>query len=345
MSIGTLDRTVTEQRVIQQLASRESLGGIRPLNPSRDLGHLADLIEDAFGEELSNGGERVLRDIRLLGTLGPLNWLFAGMSSEVDGIFNSFVWEDDGRIAGNVTISRPTGHPKRWQISNVAVLKDYQGRGIARQLLEKAIAQVLQRGGQAVYLFVRQNNAPALHLYRSLGFSELERTTDLRFNPPAVPPPSGKLAQLRQLKPGEGKLLYDLVSRVAGPGHRWLYAIRKRRFDLSNEDRFFRWLGSFFSGERETLWGVLGSERLEVGLTLCARRLWNPKPHQLRLWVDPHRRSPDDILAKDIVQMLHQQTRRPADLSVPAEHESVVQALAEHGFRKLRTLILMKLEL
>ena len=332
--------------MIHQIASRDTLGRVRPLNPSRDLGYLADLIEGAFGEELSNGGERVLREIRLLSALGPLNWFLSSMSSEVDGIFTSYVWEHSGRVVGNVTISRPTGHQRRWQISNVAVLKEYQGRGIARRLMEAAIAQILQRGGHVAYLFVRENNPAALHLYRSLGFSQLDRTTDLRLDSSLRSAGTGELDRLRLLRPEEGALLYDLVVEAAGPGYQWLHTIRKSQYAPSDEDRFFRRLGSLFSAERETYWGIFGEKGLEAGLTLRARCLWNTRPHQLGLWLDPGcGEQTARALGQDVVRLLSRQSNRPADLTLPSCEQPIVDALTECGFRTLRTLMLMKLEL
>ena len=61
--------------VFGQLVTRDGANGIRPLRPGRDLEGLAHLIEQAFGEELSEGGEQVLRELRLLSRLGPLSWL------------------------------------------------------------------------------------------------------------------------------------------------------------------------------------------------------------------------------------------------------------------------------
>ena len=71
------------------VAQRKTEGqstGIRPLDPARDLGQLADLIENAFGEELAEGGGRVLQEIRFLSMLGPLSYLFVSTGSELNGL-------------------------------------------------------------------------------------------------------------------------------------------------------------------------------------------------------------------------------------------------------------------
>ena len=332
--------------MIGGLVSKRTKGRLRPLNPARDLGQLADLIEEAFGQELSDGGEQVLREIRLLSNFGPLNLFLTGMSSEVDGIFTGFVWDHDGRVVGNVTVNRPTGHPRRWQISNVAVRRAQQGQGIGRRLVEAAIDLVLGRGGRSVYLYVRDNNPPALHLYRSMGFVQVDHATDLVLDSPRAFLPSPNPHFLRPLKPEEGELLFELVSRAAAPGYRWLYAIHKSQYARPWDERILRKIGSFFSAETETQWGAGSGSQLHSGVVLRATRLWNRKPHRLRLWVHPSQRGqvePD--LARDIVSLLSQQSPRSARVSLPACEDTAVDALVACGFRKVRTLILMKLEL
>ena len=133
---------------MRQRALTHGSNGIRSVDPAYDLGQLADLLQHAFGEELTRNGEQVLRELRVLSALGPLNALFTGTGSEVGGMFTGFVWEHDGRLVGNVTVNRPTRHPARWQVSNVAVLEGYRGRGIGRQLVDAAIELILRRGGR-----------------------------------------------------------------------------------------------------------------------------------------------------------------------------------------------------
>jgi ribosomal protein S18 acetylase RimI-like enzyme len=330
-----------------QLVSKDGVNGIRPLHPARDLEGLAHLIEQAFGKELSEGGEQVLRELRLLSKLGPFAWLLTSMGSEVDGLFNGFVWEQEGRVVGNVTIGRPTRHPVRWQISNVAVLESYRGQGIGRRLVEAAIDLILRRGGRTAYLFVRQNNPTAIHLYESLGFVQVDRTTDLKL--PVGPAPDGErtLRLLQRLKPGEADLLYELASQAMGPGLRWLMPVRRRQFVRSVDERFFRRIGALVTGESETTYGVFSSDvHLRAGLRMRASRLWNPKPHRLSLWVHPSDRGElEGLLAQDVMTLLQRLPARRAQISLPLCEAAAVQALLEQGFTEIRTLILMKLDL
>ena len=48
------------------------VGRLRPLDPSRDLGPLARLIEIAFADELAAGASTITREIQAQSLLSPL---------------------------------------------------------------------------------------------------------------------------------------------------------------------------------------------------------------------------------------------------------------------------------
>lgn len=55
-------------------------------------------------------------------------------------------------------------------VNNVAVLPAYRGHGVGQVLLERTIACCRERGIATLTLEVRKSNAPAIGLYRKLGF-------------------------------------------------------------------------------------------------------------------------------------------------------------------------------
>ena len=61
------------------------------------------------------------------------------------------------------------------QITNVAILPAYRGRGIGTQLFGAVIEAVKTKGVTAMTLEVRPSNEPALALYRGYGFKEAGR--------------------------------------------------------------------------------------------------------------------------------------------------------------------------
>jgi len=160
------------------LGNTAQSGHLRPLDVRRDLGGVADLVEQCFADTLDTDGKRYIQQMRSLArNPGTLNWI--GSFSERTYLpLSGYVWEEEKRVVGNLTLI--PYHIQREQtllIANVAVHPDYRRRGIAYRLTAKAIEHARQRGIQATWLHVREENEPAIKLYRSLGFRERARRT------------------------------------------------------------------------------------------------------------------------------------------------------------------------
>lgn len=61
------------------------------------------------------------------------------------------------------------------EIADLAVAPAARCRGVGRRLLERVMAEVMESGVRALYLEVRESNAAAQALYRSLSFEEVGR--------------------------------------------------------------------------------------------------------------------------------------------------------------------------
>ncbi len=61
------------------------------------------------------------------------------------------------------------------EILSIAASPETQRRGVARRLLETAIAEISARGALRLFLEVASDNDPALELYRNSGFIEVGR--------------------------------------------------------------------------------------------------------------------------------------------------------------------------
>ncbi|GIQ66579.1 hypothetical protein PACILC2_51470 [Paenibacillus cisolokensis] len=55
---------------------------------------------------------------------------------------------------------------------DIVTHRDYRNRGYGGQLMMRILNWAKQNGATRGYLMVVQNNAPAVHLYRKLGFRE-----------------------------------------------------------------------------------------------------------------------------------------------------------------------------
>lgn len=63
--------------------------------------------------------------------------------------------------------------PPEGEIYRIATLPDHRGRGVAWRLMDYAVKTERGRGLESLFLEVRKNNAPALALYTSYGFTKV----------------------------------------------------------------------------------------------------------------------------------------------------------------------------
>ena len=81
------------------------------------------------------------------------------------------VYELDGKIVGTV-MAGYEGH--RGWINYLGVLPEYQGRGLGRELMDRAEVLLVERGCPKINLQVRTNNTKVIKFYEAIGFSRDE---------------------------------------------------------------------------------------------------------------------------------------------------------------------------
>ena len=78
--------------------------------------------------------------------------------------------ERDGEFVGYLSGSIAVDE---CEISNIAVLPQYRRLGAGKALFDAMLKELVSRGVRSVFLLVRTDNAPAVGLYRKLGFAEV----------------------------------------------------------------------------------------------------------------------------------------------------------------------------
>lgn len=63
--------------------------------------------------------------------------------------------------------------PGEFEVAKMAVTESYQGGGIGRRILERAIAEARALGAARLFLETNRKMAPAIRLYESLGFQHI----------------------------------------------------------------------------------------------------------------------------------------------------------------------------
>lgn len=97
-------------------------------------------------------------------------WPAVAFVRELESKHNHYVAaRADGEMVGYAGVSRLGRKPPyEYEVHTIGVDKRFQGRGIGRALLDRLL--VIADGG-TVFLEVRTDNAPAIALYESVGFS------------------------------------------------------------------------------------------------------------------------------------------------------------------------------
>lgn len=311
---------------------------LRRLDPARDLRAVADLIELCFKDTLDSDGHQFLNKIRAA-SRGPA--LIRWAAGQAEGISNSlagYVWEESGQVVGNLSmVPGPRGHQRLYLIANVAVHPDYRRLGIARELTRTALTNAHRRRANQIWLQVREENAQAIQLYTSMGFTERTRRTTWRTNPgkvqPFLHPATPKPQHYAPRKAHHWKQHQAWLDQLHPQDIRWYYYFDIKKF----RPGITGWLANIFSDRLVKHWTATENDQLRGVLSwqqtyLSYDRLW--------LAADSYA---DDVLASMLsgVQM-GLPARRQLSLDHPAGHAE--EALSAAGFSKHQTLIWMKLD-
>jgi ribosomal protein S18 acetylase RimI-like enzyme len=162
---------------------------IRPFDAHKDLYAVADLIELGFAETLDEEGRRYLSQMRSAAkNYDNLGWF--GLAGRFSGYaMGGYVWEEAGRVIGNLSIlPQLVGARRYFLIANVVVHPEYRRRGIGRALTVQGVEHARNAAAPAVWLHVREENLGAITLYESLGFVTRARRTTWRLDAEAVGP-------------------------------------------------------------------------------------------------------------------------------------------------------------
>lgn len=309
--------------------------GPRPIRLNSDIPHIVKLLETVFGTSLDDEGRRIFsgKDSQKPAILWRLNPNASRLSL-------GFVWEEDGRIVGNVTVLKSQPY-HRHLVVNVAVHPDYRRRGIARNLMEYVAQMVKKRGGRQILLQVVKDNHAALQLYQSMHYQTIGSMTTWispvsqlrKLNAPSS-------VHIRKLQANEWKAAYHFDKLCLQSDLNWPDAPQT---DVYKNTTWTRIL-NFFNGRQNTTWIAVNDNNKMIGLVNILAE-WN-RTHlaAIRLHPDWHEELARPLTAF-LVNQLRQMPRRNVRLDHPDDDEQINHLLHEANFRPRRTLTHMRLDL
>ncbi len=327
---------------INNTSSAKKTNGMRPVNLSTDLGPLADLIELVFANTMDSGGRAALREMRMLSRLGPGAHFFSRVNDLALGVQQGFVWIEDGKLIGNVSIypAKLPHVPSTWIVANVGTHPDYQRRGIARRLMQASMAQIKKLGGQQAVLQVDYDNYGAQALYAQLGFVE-ERawTVWRRGNVHRLPPPPEiDRVFIAHRRRNEWQAEYAMAQRLRPQeqgGLGWLRPTQPQAFRRSLLRRLddlvnLRSVEHLVIRDMES--GVLhASLRVERGMGTTTRLVLMVEPRLVGLY--------DEALISTAVRRFGSE---PLRIEHPYDETTTNQILERYHFRRYRSALHMR---
>lgn len=302
---------------------------------------VADLVGKVFAAELDDRGRSALREMRWIGWFSPVLGDMLSMALFSEDISGQ-VWEEDGRVVGNVTLQSADPSGSRWRISNVAVAPEWRGRGIARALVRAALREIAQHGGSWALLQVYAENRIAHELYRTLRFEDVARSTVWR-----LPAPSSRRRECPQdygLEPLHGRIGIEwlTLARAARSSlAQWAEPIRPADYQPGLGQLVAEALGRATGFYPVNRWGVRRNGRL---MAVVESR---PQPFAdydtLRMVVHPEARGElEAVLVAQGLAALARPAAPPVVVEHDGEHVEALTALREAGFQLQRDLITMR---
>lgn len=319
--------------------SDSSFRGARLLDPLRDFGAVARLLEEAFRPDQNFP----FSNLPLLRGFGIFLWTLS-YAPGFPEMTTGFVWVEEGRIVGNVTLSPAENRLDRYMITNVAVKPSYRRRGIARALMQESIMHLRTLQVKTALLNVRPINSGAIKLYRDLGFAELETRGEWR-RAASHTSISGVWhpIELRPLRESDYRPASELVRAAATVNGARHHPIRNL-FAPSADERMVEALGDFLTGQTTGRWALDMDGGLAALMLLRAQRLVGA--HHLSVEVQPGLRGrvENDLLVFALRELEHFPTRE-IRVGVENAHPQWIAALEQNGFKTHDALTLMALTL
>jgi len=321
--------------------------GIRPVNLQTDLAPLADLIELVFASAMDESGRAAIREMRYLSRMGAGLRILSRINELALGINNGYVWIENGRLVGNVSIypaNLPATAPTAWIIANVAVHPDYQRRGIARRLMYAAMALIRQKGSQQAILQVDVDNTAAIPLYDSLGFvRERAFTTWARDSTLPLPMQEGTrdifITRRRHSEWQQEFALAQQVRPQAAGGMGWLKPTIKSQFHTP----IWRQLSNWFLMSNVERLIIRSEDARQILASLWLENGIGSSSVRLTLMTHPDYQGLYDRA------LLHTVLRRfrtsPILLEHPADDTFMNRMLAEYRFRVKRSVWHMRCDM
>ncbi len=312
--------------------------GVRRVDPACDTDDVLALIETGFGPELDPQGKKMLAQMKQAAQADNwLSWL-TGPILDTSG----FVFARGNRVIGNLSFryTWPSGSQGRL-IGNVVVHPEHRRQGVARAMMEMAIATAREQGAQWVGLEVRSDNEGARALYEQLGFIAVGQVQHL-LRPEDLPWPDVEVEShisWASCAPSDSVKWAELARTIYNRRQTQVLEIRPALYVFGGIGQYFR---RWFGGQVEGAW-LSGKSAPRLALRVLTERRYH-----FHLWdmlVHPDE-NPLEVQAS-VNKAVRSVRRFPTwpVVALIADQPRLLEALYAIGFQCRRTQIQMVLDL
>lgn len=323
--------------VITAQPGSQSKRGPRPININKDIPQVMSLLELCFGTAIYGTGQPFFNNQKYAQS-SALMWRITPAAGQ---LALGYVWEEDGRIVGNVTVLT-TKKPGRYLVVNVAVHPEYRKQGIAKALMEQVDNMVRARGGSEILLQVVKTNEAANALYQSLDYTNLGTMVAWYATPARLQRihPSHAAPEIRELRASEWQQAYRLDTLSLEPDLNWPEPPEPKMYKQS----LWRNVANFLNGRQIETWVTHDDDGALSGMSSIVSE-WG-RTHHGAIRIHPHWRGTLErpLLAK-LVRRLHYLPRRNVRIDHPEADELMTLLLKEANFQPQRYLIHMRRKL
>lgn len=327
--------------VTAPLQEQSNSNGPRLVNMNRDIPEVLKLLELVFGNTLDSESRRLLSQ-SAQASQGP-SFLWR-LSPAANKLSLGFVWENNGRIIGNVTLLT-TKTPDRYLIVNVAVHPDYRRQGIARELMAQVTQLLVARQAKEVLLQVVKENKAAISLYQSLGYRTIGSMTTWhasisRLRSLELPADFGSGPRIREMQSSEWQKAYALDQQSLAADLNWPDLLAPDFYKISWWEHF----SNFMNGRRAETWVTHDNKNDLTGLVHIFSE-WG-HAHEAMLRVHPNWQGElERPLFAKMVYRLQGMSRRNIRINHP-DHDLLLNDLFHKAnFTPKRTLTHMRLDI
>jgi GNAT superfamily N-acetyltransferase len=315
--------------------------GLQPVDLTRHIGGIADLIELSFAADMDAGGRSVIREMRFVSRLGWALPVLNGLGLAQYPWLQGFVWVEEGKVMGCVNTQPATNQATTWLIANVAVHPRFRRQGIGLAMMKATLDLIRRQGGVTALLQVDDDNLAGVQLYDRMGFKRVAtRTAWVR--PALTPPPEWPPTDLeiRRRRPDEWAEEMALARRVRPEGFLWNQPLRAADFQPPFTLTLERWLAA----QTEEHWVAEDLQSHQWAGSLIVRINY---PEGDRLILCAHPDYQGRVERPLLAQGLHRVAQRPwlTRIEHPTEDAAAETALREYKFEPGRILRWLNLTL